>query len=51
MGTIFSTICLKKYIFRQGGIRTPDTVVRSHILYPTELLVLGLSVAHYAEDI
>lgn len=23
--------------FRRGGIRTPDTIVRSHILYPTEL--------------
>ena len=32
---------------RQGGIRTPDTVVRSHILYPTELLVLMKSIANF----
>jgi hypothetical protein len=26
--------------FGQGGIRTPDTVVRSHILYPAEIHAL-----------
>ena len=30
---------------RQGGTRTTDTVVRSHIVYPTELLVHTQSIA------
>ena len=34
-----------KLYHRQGGTRTPDTVVRSHILYPTELLVRTQSIA------
>jgi hypothetical protein len=32
--------CIYFFVPRQGGTRTPDTVVRSHILYPTELLAL-----------
>ena len=33
-------IDLEINILGRGGIRTPDTIVRSHILYPTELHAL-----------
>ena len=42
---IIYNINLFKFFNRQGGTRTPDTVVRSHILYPTELLVRIESIA------
>lgn len=36
--TIYSYVYFEKWTSVPGGIRTPDLLVRSQILYPTELL-------------
>ena len=39
-----STLMVKRFSYgTPGGIRTPDPLVRSQILYPAELLALMLS--------
>ena len=48
-GLIFRKLIKNK--IGRGGIRTPDLLVRSQILYPTKLHVLTLILAKYWKDV